>query len=103
MQNSKGSDPFERVQSPLNKKNDLGHGKIPGVPKDCLTAKEGEDLCLGARGSRLQPRPPTLEGEAAAQITHSVKAGSLGPAGTREVLLVGAGQAVQQPELRFSI
>lgn len=32
-----------------------------------------------------------------------MKAGSLGPAGTREVLLVGAGQAVQQPELRFSI
>ena len=36
-------------------------------------------------------------------VPHSVKASSLGPAGTREVLLVGAGQAVQQPELRFSI
>lgn len=73
------------------------------MPIDCLTAKEGEDLCLGAWGQDSSQGPPPLEGEAAAQVTHSVKAGSLGPAGTREVLLVGAGQAVQQPELRFSI
>lgn len=102
VQNSKGSDPFERVQSPLNKKNDLGHGEIPGVPKDCLTAKEGEDLCLGARGQDPSQGPRLLR-ERQLHVTHSVKAGSLGPAGTREVLLVGAGQAVQQPELRFSI
>lgn len=59
MQNSKGSDPFESPESVEQKKNDLGHGEIPGVPKDCLTAKEGEDLCLGAQGqdSSQGPRP----------------------------------------------
>ena len=53
-------------------------------------------------GVRTPAKVPDPRGRGSC-TSYSVKAGSLGPAGTREVLLVGAGQAVQQPELRFSI
>ena len=69
------------------------------MPKDCLTEKESERIQPWSQGSRGPPAParaPDAREEAAAQVTRSLEAGSLGLAGTREVLLVGAGQAVRQ-------